>query len=66
MERDKNYIDLSDVKLEHSEKVHISPETIEKVLNDLKMNQEEIVVISGSYRQWAWFCNLLISQVGIN
>ena len=58
------YIDLKDVFKEDFIELDKSTLTmIERVLNDLKMNEEEEIVIKGSYFQFGCLFNLLLKEV---
>ena len=63
MELNSHYIDLKEVFKEHNHKLCVNPKTIRKVLIDLHMDEEEEITITGTYLNWGWFCNLLLSQV---
>jgi len=63
MELNSHYIDLKEIFKEHNHKLCVNPQTIRKVLLDLHMDEEEEIIISGTYGDWGWFCNLLLSQV---
>ncbi len=63
MELNSHYIELKEVFREHNHKLFVNPQTIRKVLIDLHMDEEEEITISGTYEDWGWFCNLLLSQV---
>jgi hypothetical protein len=63
MELNSHYIDLKEVFKEHNHKLCVNPQTIRKVLIDLHMDEEEEITITGSYSDWGWFCNLLLSEV---
>ena len=57
------YIDLKEVLKEHKQKLCVNPQTIRKVLEELKIDEEDEVIITGDFGDWGWFCNLLLSQV---
>ena len=63
MERNSLYIDLKEVLKEHKQKLCVNPQTIRKVLEELKIDEEDEVIITGDFGDWGWFCNLLLSQV---
>ena len=64
MELNSHYIDLKDVFKEDFIELDKSTLTmIERVLNDLKMNEEEEIVIKGSYFQFGFLFNLLLKEV---
>jgi 3-mercaptopyruvate sulfurtransferase SseA len=63
MEGNSLYIDLKEVLKEHKQKLCVNPQTIRKVLEELKIDEEDEVIITGDFGDWGWFCNLLLSQV---
>jgi hypothetical protein len=63
MERNSHYIDLKEVFKEHDHKLCVSPKIIRQVLIDLNMDEEEEITITGTYGEWGWFFNLILSQV---
>jgi 3-mercaptopyruvate sulfurtransferase SseA len=63
MERNSLYIDLKEVLKEHKQKLCVNPQTIRKVLEELKIDEEDEVIVTGDFVDWGWFCNLLLSQV---
>jgi hypothetical protein len=64
MELNSHYIDLKDVfKGDFLELDKTTLKMIESVLNDLKMNDEEEIVIKGSYFQFGCLFNLFLKQV---
>jgi hypothetical protein len=63
MERNSFYIDLKGVLKEHKHKLSVKPQIIRKVLEDLHIDEEDEVIITGDFGDWGWFCNLLLSQV---
>jgi hypothetical protein len=63
MERNSHYIDLKEVFKEHDHKLCVSPKIIRQVLIDLNMDEEEAITITGTYGEWGWFFNLILSQV---
>lgn len=63
MERNSLYIDLKEVLKEHKHKLCVKPQIIRKVLEDLQIDEEDEVIITGYFGDWGWFCNLLLSQV---
>ena len=63
MELDSYYIDLKEVFKEHNHKLCVNPKKIRQVLIDLHMDEEEEITITGTFGDWGWFCNLLLSQV---
>ena len=63
MELDSHNIDLKEVFKEHNHKLCVNPQITRKVLIDLRMDEEEEIIISGTYGDWGWFFNFLLSQV---
>ena len=63
MKRNSLYIDLKEVLKEHKYKLSVKPQIIRKVLEDLHIDEEDEVIITGDFGDWGWFCNLLLSQV---
>lgn len=63
MEKNHHYIDLKEIFKEHNHKLCVNPQIIRKVLIDLHMDEEEEITISGTYGNWGWFCNYLLSVV---
>lgn len=63
MEKNHHYIDLKEIFKEHNHKLCVNPQIIRKVLIDLHMDEEEEITISGTYGNWGWFCNYLLSEV---
>jgi hypothetical protein len=64
MELNSHYIDLKEVFTEdHIELDKSTLIMIERVLNDLKMNDEEEITIKGSYFQFGCLFNLLLKKV---
>ena len=64
MELNSHYIDLKEVFTGDFIELDKSTLTmIERVLNDLKMNEEEEIVIKGSYFQFGCLFNLLLKEV---
>lgn len=63
MEKNHHYIDLKEIFKEHNHKLCVNPQIIRKVLIDLQMDEEEEITISGTYGNWGWFCNYLLSEV---
>lgn len=64
MELNSHYIDLKEVfsgDLIELDKSTLN--TIERVLKDLKMSEQEEIVIKGSYFQFGCLFNLLIKEV---
>lgn len=64
MELNSHYIDLKEVfKDDFPEIDKKTIKMIKNVLDDLKMNDEEEIVIKGSYFQFGCLFNLLLKQV---
>ena len=64
MELNSHYIDLNEVFT--GDLIELDKSTlnmIERVLKDLKMNEEEEIVIKGSYFQFGCLFNLLLKEV---
>ena len=64
MELNSHYIDLKEVFT--GDLIELDKSTlnmIERVLKDLKMNEEEEIVIKGSYFQFGCLFNLLLTEV---
>lgn len=64
MELNSHYIDLKEVFT--GDLIELDNSTlnmIERVLKDLKMNEEEEIVIKGSYFQFGCLFNLLLKEV---
>jgi hypothetical protein len=64
MELNSHYIDLKEVFTE--DLIELDKSTlnmIDRVLKDLKMNEEEEIVIKGSYFQFGCLFNLLLKKV---
>ena len=38
-------------------------EMIRSLLEELKIDEEDEVIITGDYRTWGLFCNYLLSQI---
>jgi 3-mercaptopyruvate sulfurtransferase SseA len=66
MGRDSLYIDLNDwVNDNHPEMTKSRIEMIRSVLEELKIEEDEEVIITGDYRTWGLFCNYLITRADI-
>jgi hypothetical protein len=64
MELDSHYIDLNEFfKDDYPELDNKTLKMVKNVLDDLKMNDEEEIVIKGSYFQYGCLFNLLLKQV---
>jgi hypothetical protein len=64
MELNSHYIDLNEVFT--GDLIELDKSTlnmIERVIKDLKMNEEEEIVIKGSYFQFGCLFNLLLKEV---
>lgn len=64
MELNSHYIDLNEVFT--GDLIELDKSTlnmIERVIKDLKMNEEEEIVIKGSYFQFGCLFNLLLKKV---
>ena len=51
------------IKKEHKHKLCVNPRTIRRILEELHINEEDEVIITGDFGDWGWFCNFLLSQV---
>lgn len=64
MELDSHFIDLNEVfKDDYPEIDNKTLKMVKYVLDDLNMNDEEEIVIKGSYFQFGCLFNLLLKQV---
>jgi hypothetical protein len=64
MELNSHYIDLKEVFTEDLIELDKSTlKMIERVVNDLQMNEDEKIVIKGSYFQFGCLFNLLLKEV---
>ena len=63
MELNSHYIDLKELFKEHNQKLCVTPQLIRNVLEELKMDEEEEITITGTYGDWGWFFNYVLSQV---
>lgn len=65
MGRDSLYIDLNDwIHDYHPEMTETRIEMIRSLLEELKIDEDEDVIITGDYKTWGLFCNYLLSHVG--
>jgi hypothetical protein len=61
---DTLYIDLKDwIQNYHPEMTETRIEMIRSLLEELKIDEEDEVIITGDYRTWGLFCNYLLSQI---
>lgn len=64
MERDTLHIDLNDwIQNYHPELTQSKIVMIREILEELHINEEDEIVITGDYRTWGLFCNYLLSKV---
>ena len=63
MELNSHYIELNEVLKHQTHHISINQENRIKILQELHINQEEEIIIKGSYDDWCIFCNLLINEV---
>ena len=64
MERDSLYINLKDwVQNYHPELTQSKIVMIREILEELHINEEDEIVITGDYQTWGLFCNYLLSKV---
>lgn len=64
MGRDSLYIDLNDwIHDYHPEMTETRIEMIRSLLEELKIDEDEDVIITGDYKTWGLFCNYLLSKV---
>lgn len=64
MEMDTLHIDLKDwIQNYHPEMTETRIEMIRSLLEELKIDEDEEVVITGDYKNWGLFCNYLLSKV---
>jgi len=52
MEKDRLYIDLKEVLKEHKHKLCVNPRTIRRILEELHINEEDEVIITGDFVDW--------------
>lgn len=63
MEKDSLHIDLKDwVHNYHPELTQSKIEMIKDILEELHMNEEDEIVISGDYQLWGFLCSYLIEK----
>jgi hypothetical protein len=64
MERDTLHIDLVDwIQNYHPELTQSKIVMIREILEELHINEEDEIVITGDYQTWGLFCNYLLSKV---
>jgi hypothetical protein len=64
MERDTLHIDLVDwIQNYHPELTQSKIVMIRDILEELHINEEDEIIITGDYRTWGLFCNYLLSKV---
>lgn len=64
MEMDTLHIDLKDwIQNYHPEMTETRIEMIRSLLEEMKIDEDEEVVITGDYKHWGLFCNYLLSKV---
>lgn len=64
MERDTLHIDLIDwIQNYNPELTQSKIVMIREILEELHINEEDEIVITGDYRTWGLFCNYLLSKV---
>jgi hypothetical protein len=64
MEKDTLHIDLKNwIQNYHPELTQSKIEMIKDILEELQINEEDEIVISGDYQSWGIFCNYLLSKV---
>ncbi len=64
MERDTLHIDLIDwIQNYHPELTQSKIVMIREILEELHINEEDEIVITGDYQTWGLFCNYLLSKV---
>jgi len=65
MGRDSFYIDLKDWMHDfHPDMTETRKEMIILLLQELKIEEGEEVIITGDYQTWGLFCNYLLLQAG--
>jgi hypothetical protein len=63
METDTLQIDLKDwVQNYHPELTHSKIEMIREILEELHINEEDEIVITGDYQSWGFLCTYLIEK----
>ncbi len=61
---DTLHIDLKDwIQNYHPEMTEPRIEMIRSLLEELKIDEEDEVIITGDYTTWGLFCNYLLSQI---
>jgi hypothetical protein len=64
MEKDTLHIDLKNwIQNYHPELTQSKIEMIKDILEELQINEEDEIVITGDYQTWGLFCNYLLSKV---
>jgi hypothetical protein len=64
MEKDSLHIDLIDwIQNYHPEFTQSKIVMIREILEELHINEEDEIVITGDYRTWGLFCNYILSKV---
>ena len=64
MEMDTLIVDLKDwVQNYHPELTQSKIVMIREILEELHINEEDEIVITGDYQTWGLFCNYLLSKV---
>lgn len=63
MEKDSLHIDLKDwIHNYHPELTQLKIEMIKDILEELHINEEDEIVISGDYQSWGFLCSYLIEK----
>lgn len=63
MERDSLYINLKDwVQNYHPELTQSKIEMIRDILEELHINDEDEIVITGDYQSWGFLCSYLLEK----
>ena len=63
MEKDSLYIDLNDwIQNYHPELTQSKIEMIKDILEELHINEEDEIHVSGDYILWGYFCNYLLDK----
>jgi hypothetical protein len=63
MEKDSLHIDLKDwIQNYHPELTQSKIEMIKDILEELHINEEDEIVISGDYQSWGFLCSYLIEK----
>lgn len=64
MEKETLYIQLNEyLTFEQNNNLVIKTSRIRKILDDLKIDEEYEVVMTGNYEDWGNFINMIISKV---